>query len=95
MESYKKKKKKRRTDEAESGRAGLPGLDSEGSCVEFQFERSKGKNDPKRETWSKGKLWKQKNHRNQRYKGWEKKDIKGREATERSSLPSQKLPGDN
>lgn len=49
MESY-KKKKERRTDEAESGRAGLPGLDSEGSCAEFQFERSKGKNDPKRET---------------------------------------------
>lgn len=32
---------------------------------------------------------------NQRYKGWKKKDIKGREATERSILPSQKLPGDD
>ena len=66
----KKKSQKRRTSEAESGRAGLPGLDSEGSCVEFQFERSKGKKDPKRETWSKGKSWKQKS---QRYKEWGKK----------------------
>ena len=49
MESYQKKSQKR-TGEAELGRAGLPGLDSKGSCVEFQFERSKGKKDPKRET---------------------------------------------
>lgn len=40
----------------------------------------------------------EKPQKNQRYKGWKKKDIKGREAedtTERSILPSQKLPGDN
>lgn len=91
-----KKKSQKRTGEAELGRAGLPGLESKGSCVEFQFERSKGKKDPKRETWSKGKSWKQKS---QRYKEWgKKKDIKGRkveDTTERSILPSQKLPGDN
>lgn len=66
----KKKSQKRRTGEAESGRAGLSGLDSEGSCVEFHFERSKGKKDPKRETWSKVKSWKQKS---QRYKEGVKK----------------------